>query len=405
MHQNDATIKKIPHFDLLLDGINFTAGLVALAAQKSGINVAIKLPSVLNLAFQPELSLYYPTRINNLATSIKNVKFLSNCSSLFPQLFFPQRVLSFNVTHTINSRFNALADQLLNRDREWGTLAIDTNKYENYQAIANEFRNGSLVYEYRFDRNWAIIKLLQMCQSQGVQFFSNLNSVNEEVRLACPPFKQDHNTLILPQHKWLYSNNMAFERDNIKLAIYAVCDDTYIAVYPKKNNLNLGILQNEINSVVVPLGINLPNDFTIQVQQVFNSLYDKQNESNEFCFDANLLNLRNNFNQLILKVSKITGRPINAKRLFNQAIDQQMNGEMFRTIQAECDEKYDLAKQTGIAYKTFVNLFYRHRDQIDQMIENAYKLMAQIRDPIIIWQIVEQEIIKNIMRTISEPTS
>nr|MDA3927829.1 hypothetical protein [Prolixibacteraceae bacterium] len=68
-----------------------------------------------------------------------------------------------------------------------------------------------------------------------------------------------------------------------------------------------------------------------------------------------------------------------------------MNGENFRIIQNECDEKFDLAKQTGIEYKHFLALFYRYRNDIDTLIDNAYKLMEQYRNPQKIWTEVEAQ--------------
>lgn len=54
-------------------------------------------------------------------------------------------------------------------------------------------------------------------------------------------------------------------------------------------------------------------------------------------------------------------------------------------------EKFDIAKQTGIDYSAFKVLFHRYGSGIDEMIELAYEKMNKIRDPLKIWDMVENE--------------
>lgn len=52
-------------------------------------------------------------------------------------------------------------------------------------------------------------------------------------------------------------------------------------------------------------------------------------------------------------------------------------------------EKFDIAKQTGITYPEFKILFHRYGTGIDEMIDEAYEKMNEIRDAKKIWAEVE----------------
>ena len=54
-----------------------------------------------------------------------------------------------------------------------------------------------------------------------------------------------------------------------------------------------------------------------------------------------------------------------------------------------CRVKFDIAKQTGIAFTEFKIMFHRYGKNIDILIDKAYETMAETRDPIKIWKLAE----------------
>ena len=401
MCQNDDIINNSCNVDLVLDGINFTSGLLALAAQKSGLRVAIKLPTPLNFDFQPELSFYYPTGIKDIATSIYNFHFLLNCSSIFPYLFFPQRVLSFNTKGTINHQLNSLTDRLLRRERDWAALPFNTSKYKNYDELSATFSKGVLVYEYRFDRNWAVIELLKMCKETGSLIIPQSQSITGKVKLTCTQYELNTNFLTLKKFKWPYLNNVNIEQKSVRLTFQTANENTVVGIYPKTSHIEFNAFKDEIAATFTNLNLPVPQDFIARLQQIFHAHQSSGNETDNVCLDPNLQNLRSTFQRLLRNVSKNLGNPIKMDHLFEAFQNQKMNAEMFRIVQAECDEKFDLAKQTGIAYVDFVRLFYRHRNQIDEMIEEAYEMMDRTRNVKQIWQVVEEDWLKKVTNSLT----
>lgn len=116
--------------------------------------------------------------------------------------------------------------------------------------------------------------------------------------------------------------------------------------------------------------------------------------------DPHLGQIRSTTTQLIKIASELTGKKLNLKQTLKSLAGEPITFEQFRIIQAECDKQFDMAKQTGISYRHFVQLFYRYRHHIDAMIENAYEMMEKERNPEIIWNHIEKDFIDKEFETI-----
>lgn len=81
------------------------------------------------------------------------------------------------------------------------------------------------------------------------------------------------------------------------------------------------------------------------------------------------------------------------------AIEDMKLAGNYRLLSDLCDEKYDIAKQTGIGYQKFATLFYRYGARIDEMIDMAYEMLSETRDEELIWNRCEEQISRSYVGT------
>lgn len=388
--------------DIVFDGLNFIGALLAFSAVKSGLTVAINQPKSFNTELFPELSMYYPGKVNELTKSINNINFLNSCSKLFPHLYFPQRVLFFKASQTINKHLNSITDYLLSRDREWAALPINTNNFEAYKPLSTGLAKGTLAYEYRFDRNWATIELLKTCKNAGVQLISETQQISGKIHLACSPFQYSNYTLILKNFIWPYPNNITIDTGIIQFTFQAYKTNSLVWLYLKNKTISMNLFQREIEDVFTKLKLKLPENFKLQIHQIVKAQQNYSCSLGHILEDPPLPLLHQSYIQLTKNLSKQIGKRITLFDKQEFVEKRGMNAEIFRQIQSTCDDKFDLAKQTGIDYMSFVSKFYRYPHQIDQMIERAYELMNCQRDPVQIWTKTESEQLQKLLSELKE---
>lgn len=382
------------NFDLLLNGINFSGALLALASLKSGLKVAIKTPSGFDNTFQPELSNFYPMAVVDSIQSLRNFNFLMKCSALFPNHFFPQRVLSFNSQGTYRSSLNNAIDTILKRDRENASLPVKTEKFKTYQSLSKKYPVGSLVYEYRFDRNRAIIDLLKLCIENGAAMLNHNSEFDYGIELTCNEFDRNGFSIDIDDFKWPYPNSFNIKKEHFSITFQGNKDKTIIQFYLFSSELNVDEFVKDVFEIFKNLSLPVSIDLTLQLRNIFIKNEYQNKIDFEIIKDPKLFELRNYTLSLLKNVSSILGKKIDLNNTWQAFHGNEIRSENFRLLQNECDEKFDLAKQTGINYDHFILLFYRYQNYIDLMIEAAYEMMNKVRDPEIIWNKVEQEFLK-----------
>jgi hypothetical protein len=378
--------------DLLLKGFNFTAGLLALSALRAKLKVTLQLSEELNTSFQPELSCYYPQKISETINAVKNIRFLLKCSKLAPSLFLPQRVLTFSTLTNRKTYLNNTVDSLLRRDRESASFPINTSKYPEYINLSKYYSQASLVYEVRFDRNRAIVELLKQCLENGLKIIPNIQTPLSKIILQCTPYQPLHHTIEIKDFKWPLKNNLWIEYHNFKMTVQRVMNGTLVEFF-FNNTINLANFQNTVHEEFEKLNIPISEILDHQLQEIIKKNHQKYTISNSHIEDPNLTQLRAYSHQLHQNISTQLGSYINIDAAFNAFKNEEMSGDNFRNIQNECDEKFDLAKQTGIDYQHFMHLFYRYRESIDELIDKAYQQMNKERNPSILWKNTEQELL------------
>jgi hypothetical protein len=386
-------------YDLCFEGINFTSGLLALAALKAGSKVKFILSKPIETAFRPELTFIYPYNRTKSWQSYLDYRFMLKCSSLFPNLFFPQRVLTFNKHHDINLKFNSLFDGLLGHDRESATLPVNTSRYNEYASITGGLAKGSLVFEYRFDRNRAIIELLKLCKKEGALIVNDNNGVEANYSFHSQTFDQQVFSSPIDGFQWPYRNSFRVDTETFIATFQPFENQTLFQLYRHDQNTEPNALN--LRDLFKKLGIVNQEELVDNALQFYMNKRENKREQliNDFTFNQ----IRNGISAALRKISTHSCQKIKVGSLFKNHIDQRMTFDYFRSFQARCDAKFDIAKQTGIAYQQFIKLFYRYPSNIDTMIDVAYEMLEQTRDAQIIWQTVEDNFLKSEQDEIFRP--
>jgi hypothetical protein len=391
-------------FDLCFRGINLSGALLALAALKSGLKVAIKLDRPLNWEFEPELVTMFPLQWSQLIKSRRQIRFFEKISKLFPSLVYPQRILTVSDGKKFNSKTFLLFDFLLNRDREIASLPINFSKYPSLIAFGNHFQNGLLVHEFRFDRKRAIIVLLQKCRELGA-FISDKNIETHlpggpKLVFNCLPYEFKKSELKINNYQFSFKNNMRIITRDFEMTAQTRESDSVLK-FRIKNSQGFRAIPLKVFQLMKATGIEWPEKFEKELMSIFTILPDTKPVDQGSISDPEIFCLKQGCQRTGKIISNAMGKNLGFGKMIKTLKDNNFNGSKFRLLQAECDEKFDLSKQTGIDYEKFSYYFFRYRDDIDELIELAYQqLHLNKKYPHLLWQNVEAEFQKKIEEAI-----
>ncbi|MDA3928845.1 MAG: hypothetical protein PF541_07775, partial [Prolixibacteraceae bacterium] len=305
-------------YELLFEDINFVGGLLALTALKSGVKVALSFTRNLNTIYQPELSNYYPQSLTQTPAAVKDFQFLMKCSSLFPHLFFPQRVLYLLNNTKLNSGFTLGVDKLLGRDRESSTLPIRTEKYTEYNAFSSNYKQANLLYEYLFDQNQATFELLAKCVAEGAQVVSTPTNVEAKVKLKCVDVNSS--TVFIPFNKstLTYKNPIRISTLNFDLVLLTLQNKSVFQLHLNNTKLAGNDFQKAVSAELDKLGIST----SIEMQSYLNEYHAKMNSEPEKCknsiADIGLSNLRSTFDSYLKSTSVLLGKKLKIEVVFSK---------------------------------------------------------------------------------------
>ncbi|MFA9391429.1 MAG: hypothetical protein ACERKD_16590 [Prolixibacteraceae bacterium] len=387
----DKTEKKNDNFHLYLNGFNFAGGCIALAALNSGLKVCLKLDRKLDTTFYPELSYFYPGSLVQTRTAYADFLFLLRCSSLFPHLYFPKRSLFFQQEAKPNMSLHVGFDKLLRRDRESSSLPIRTEKFRDYHSLNPSFELGALVLEYQFDRNQAVRELLQFCVREGLILLDEKEPKMAQLTLSCPALVKEQYSIQLKKTQYPFPNPIRVKSSNFDLILNPVFNDIVVQIYKVNTKISASDFVEEMKLILTRLKIVVLDEIDDQIKKIHSPIVAEKYHSVDEIVDYPLHLQRTHIIGWKREIQKQLGVNINLNFLFDSYPDQAMTNINFRNIQNECDEKFDLAKQTGISYAHFSHLFYRYRRSIDAMIEQVYEKMNMERDAKKLWDEVVQE--------------
>lgn len=399
MIELDETINSVTEdYDLCFRGINLSGAILAMAALKSGLKVAIVIDKPLNWNFEPEITTLYPLQIRKIFQSVRSIKYFEKIASYFPELVYPQRILIISEERKFRAKAIFLFDFLLKRDRETASLPINFSKFPAFQLLANLFQNGLLVQEFRFDRNMAIIKMLLKCKDLGA------NIVNGETNFqlkrdakslfTCLPSQHKKSEIKIENIQLNFNNNLRVVAQNIEMTTRFWKSTTFFH-FKSLRFSDQHLLLDKVFYLLKAIGVESPEKYQKELTTIFNDFEPeislKQEELN-LISDPEISNFEKSLNGGMRKISNATGKRIRFKKMIKGLKYNKFEWFSLQKLQANCDEKFDLAKQTGIEYRKFSYYFYRYHDCIDDLIELAYQEMNENRtDPQLVWENVEKE--------------
>lgn len=375
---------------------NISSALYALAALEQGFRVSMSDVAP-DFRFLPELSSLHPMRLSEVPAAYRSWKGIYHLSGLFPQLFFPQRVIALNEAGTIDVNAANLFDKLLKRERENSSLPLKLSKYPSLQGLAGSFDSAMLVYEYRFDRQQALNELFRMCISKGAFLTKRGGDHQAEQELQAVPFQHEDYVLFGEAGKWKFDNSLRYETDLFTITVQKVADRLPVHFYLKKHEAGIDDLLSKAEQGFQGLQL----DWQPGHKEALQKMIEKQQTlipDDDLLYDGPLSEWPAMMKIDQRKINSQLGVKLKWKSLLATQAPNRMSGQLFRQIEQECNEQFDLARQTGLAYAAFSYYFYRYRDHIDEMIDTAYELMQHQRNPETIWKQAEEKVIGTVYR-------
>lgn len=383
--------------DICFRNINLTGAFLALAAQNSGLKVTIVLPPTLNWDYEPEITPYYPISFNQFWNSYTNIHFIENISSLFPNLVYPVRIFTFNSTKKINAKTIEAFDFLLIREMDHASLPLNPSDYEVFKPFEENLHAGALASEYQLDRNKAIIDLVVACKQKGARVISEddyeKSATIPSNSFLCQPFNKETNRVIIENYHLNFKNDLRIISDKIEIQIQKLGDDTLLKFNVLKK-IDLQEFLDQCCSQLTNIGFKDTDNFRPKLKSIYGSLTECNilfNRDKNIINDIYISNFARFYFEVEKRISKEIGKKILLKKTLNPVKQNTISADKFRQIQNTCDEKFDLAKQTGVPYLKFKYFFYRYPEKIDDFIEIAYEQMNQTRDAELIWDKIEKE--------------
>ncbi|HKJ79769.1 MAG TPA: hypothetical protein VKA10_09545 [Prolixibacteraceae bacterium] len=313
----------------------------ALSELKSGTGKAIfEYDRDLNRGDEFLTTFTFPITIFELPQLANKQKMWQVILAVIPHLFQKQKVLYLKPGTTVNAK---IADKLYrNRaDKKF----IPLKSLHDFSFIKNKNQQALLFQEYRFNFSRFFIETLKNFKKNGGTIrFKNEKNTAENVN------KQ---AILIPVKT--YPN---FE--------FVVKDNKSVIRFYQKDDKILATAVNE-------------KPFTLTASMLIDVA------ANYFTFNPDLV-------QTILvrstpSVQTIFNSIENTNKSFSCSFENTLLDDYYEIGL----EKFDLAKQTGIAYEDFKVIFHRYGKGIDEITEFAYQQMEKTRDVAAAWELAEGE--------------
>jgi hypothetical protein len=378
--------------DLCFEGINFTGALLALAAAHSNMKVVIALEESPDFTFQPELVTLYPLDLGNYFNYLSSISLVEKIASYYPSLVYPQRILTIMDNKKFLAKKLSLTDSLLKRERDEASLPFRFSNYEQYKVLENHFLNAALIHEFRFDRNIALVYLLLECKRQGITIIKKRTGVTTRTTVICSR-RWGKSIEISIDANFPFSNNLRIINPYFETLVQKA-QGTFNIRFVFLKQISEKLFLEKAITYLKYLGINIPENIHNQLKEDYHSSLKnsfQEGENNLTIEDFPLTSIKKNCKEISSKLSEKAGRKIRLESWLRTIKPVRLNGEHFRQVQSVCDEKFDLAKQTGIEYDRFCYYFFRYSDMIDEFTEQAYQQLEYDRTgQIEIWDKIEK---------------
>ena len=296
-----------------------------------------------------QLTQTYPLQIFNVFESIKNRRLWDKLFLLSPHLVQAQKVI---YSHSKSVKvIGKIIDLFFRKSFKTNSIVLNKKKPENLSFLKTDYIKGVIFQEYKINVSRFFVELLKHFELKGGEIAVKESIISEEVSniIQCK------------------TENKSSFRVNIETPL------NFASVYKTGNTIfHFVESNNKLQITTINPAKHKPSKTQI-LHEISNVITFKSNEIKE--------------RKLSHHLSTITLEKI------LEIISELLPGSFKNaTVQDNYElslEKFDIAKQTGITYLDFKILFHRYGKGIDEMIDEAYEQMNTTRDPLVIWEKVE----------------
>jgi hypothetical protein len=248
--------------------------------------------------------------------------------------------------------------------------------------------------------------LLHECCEKGAEILGNDNaeaeSVNRNITVNCIEGTRSKRRFTIDGAVDL-PNNLRFVSRYFEATVQKTGEKNSISFRFKKP-VGEAVFLNEASNIVKSLGIDTPEIYHNELRSVYKLANEKPATYNKNLIvvpDSELDELPALFRSFEKRLLAVSGRKIALWKWFSLLKGIQLKGEHFRLVQTVCDEKFDLAKQTGIEYSQFCYYYFRYSLVIDELIEQAYEQLDAYRsNPELNWATIETKYLDSLEKKI-----
>lgn len=376
---------------LTFRNINLLGALTALSLVERGQSVHFDLSDA-NLSQKYfEMSSLFRWNMLELHRTVAELKNWNKVANAFPFLFYPQRVADMAPGRDISPRKLILIDQIQSKDRENCSLPIHFWTQTGFEAMNLEFcSKGVLNREYLIDRNRLVSILLAQCIGKGATFSHEKTT---QTYIVCETHEPGKLLIELPQCNFPYNNSLRITSKWGTSTWITRASSLWILVnFHPKFAANI---ENQIQEQAVQLGIQFNAIHIEKIKNLSNSF--ARTETGVILPQLSISESIAQLSKYLKQIEKVFGTEHQTSHFFEVETRHSLaRFDLLKQTMNECDRLFDLAKQTGVAYSTFQQLFYRYgTEAMDWMIEEAYVQRNQSRDAELIWNDTERLWIQN----------
>jgi hypothetical protein len=350
MNNKDSQSTRSRKFDTAYINPCIDRVIEAIKWQKSGSKVLLVFENPLNRSDNFQITETFPLGFTGITHAYFAKKLWMKLFKLCPHLVQAQKVI-YSHSKKVSS-ISKITDFLYKDHFNSKSTTIDLKRPENLSFLKSENLSGVIYQEYKINVSRLFIVILKHFESIGgkvllkafrpeeVITIIQCNS-NPKQRIFIPIKIPDNFVLMKAFNKAIFR---FVEKDN-KLQV-----DTVNKIANKLSN----------NSVIS------------KIQELIS--FDESNVEE-------------------IKIDSFLSLPTikNILKVITEPLPGNFEGTQIKDNYELSLEKFDIAKQTGITYPEFKILYHRYGNAIDEMIDEAYEKMNQMRDPIKIWEGVEKE--------------
>ncbi|TKG93447.1 hypothetical protein EYV94_17010 [Puteibacter caeruleilacunae] len=382
LHQNK-------QYDLIISGEGLSSIILAFVAFTNDIN-ALWIAS--DQSFKNRMVRYmntdfYPTSITQLSLAKDAYREFKTIRDCCPHLILPRKVAAFNT-----SNFSRIIQLGLGLNLDEKVNAFETIRLEDFaQVDCKSYEEGKVVPEFRIDQERFAIEIKKLCCQEGscVVMADQEEDVKGLLWYEASEAIDQANCYEMVDLKPAFSNDLRIDDGNN--AVHIIPGEDHVLVYAttKKDGNLLSV--NKVQECLDGFFKEPVKLKRIEKDSIDNvAINSIQCEHVMKVVDQGIGTVLKHVEQARKMMKKVLGlKELKMVEKFPCAA-YEFTGD-YRSLSEVCDEKFDIAKQTGIAYSDFAKLFYLYGSQVDWMTDQAYEMMSQTRDAEVIWKKVEND--------------